>query len=58
MLDLMSDDHVARYAAIFWWEDMKNYNLLLSHWKVQYTFIIYMVFGIEKSIVDVKFAVQ
>ena len=58
MLDLMSDDHVASYAAIFWWEDMKNYNLLLSHWKVQYTFIIYIVFGIEKSIVDVKFAVQ
>ena len=38
-LDLMSDDHVTGYAALFWWKNTKNYNLLLAKRKVLNTFI-------------------
>ena len=34
MLELVSDDHVSKYAAIFWWENMKNYSLLLAEWNI------------------------
>ena len=57
-LDLTSDDHMIRYAANFWLENMKNYNLLLANWKILNIFITFQVFGVEKSIEDVNFAVQ
>ena len=58
MLDLISDSHVIRYAAIFWRENMKNYNLLLAKWKILNIFIMFQVFGVEKLIRNVKFAVR
>ena len=58
MLDLMSDDHVTRYAAIFWRNNMKNYNLLLANWKVLKIFAIFKVFRVEKFIGDVRFAIR
>ena len=57
-LDVMSDDHVTGYAAIFWRKNMKNYNLLLVNWKILNVIITYTVFVVEKSIGDVKFAVR
>ncbi len=41
MLDLMSGDHVTRYAVIFLRENMKNYNLLTANWKLLNIFLSY-----------------
>ena len=40
-LELTSDDHLIRYAAIFWWENTKNYNLLLANWNNRETYHYY-----------------
>ena len=58
MLDLISQDLVTSYAAIFQQENMKNYNLLITNWKLLNIFIIQQVFGVKKFIQDVNFAVQ
>ena len=54
----MFDDYVTGYAAIFWPEKLKNYNLLLAQWKILNTLITFKVFGVKKSMEVVKSAVQ
>ena len=55
MLNLTFDNHVTGYAAM---ENMQNYNLLLANWNNLNILVSIKVFRVEKSIGDIRFAVQ
>ena len=42
-------------AAILRRKNVKNYNLLVANWKILNIFITKMVFGVKKSISDIRF---